>query len=148
MRTIGTAHLVEVMDAYDLLPVHNFQFGKHPDIDKIASTVWEKRFTQGILDGCWYGCPMACAKGADGHEVLTGPYKGHMVHGGRPRVRDVRRPRVQLRHLRPRLDPRVELLLRHLRHRHHLLRHHAARSSMECYAARHPEHGADAAAWT
>ena len=35
---IGTAHLVEVMDAYDLLPVHNFQYGKHPDIAKIAST--------------------------------------------------------------------------------------------------------------
>jgi aldehyde:ferredoxin oxidoreductase len=29
MRSIGTAHLVEVMDAYDLLPVHNFQYGKH-----------------------------------------------------------------------------------------------------------------------
>ena len=79
MRKIGTAHLVEVMDAYDLLPVHNFQYGKHPDIDKIHSTVWEKRFTQGIFDGCWYGCHMACAKGADCHKVMTGPYKGHIV---------------------------------------------------------------------
>ncbi len=79
MRSIGTAHLVEVMDAYDLLPVHNFQYGKHPDIDKIHSTVWEKRFTQGIFDGCWYGCHMACAKGADCHKVMTGPYKGHIV---------------------------------------------------------------------
>ena len=79
MRSIGTAHLVEVMDAYDLLPVHNFQYGKHKDIDKIHSTVWEKRFTQGIFDGCWYGCHMACAKGADCHKVMTGPYKGHIV---------------------------------------------------------------------
>ncbi len=79
MRSIGTAHLVEVMDAYDLLPVHNFQYGKHKDIDKIRSTVWEKRFTQGIFDGCWYGCHMACAKGADCHKVMTGPYKGHIV---------------------------------------------------------------------
>jgi aldehyde:ferredoxin oxidoreductase len=79
MRKIGTAHLVEIMDAYDLLPVHNFQYGKHKDIDKIASPVWERRFTQGIFDGCWYGCHMACSKGADCHVVKTGPYKGHIV---------------------------------------------------------------------
>ncbi len=79
MRKIGTAHLVEIMDAYDLLPVHNFQYGKHPDTPKIASFVWEKRFTQGVFDGCWYGCHMACAKGADCHRVKTGPYAGHIV---------------------------------------------------------------------
>ena len=79
MRRIGTAHLIEIMDAYDLLPVHNFQYGNHPDTPKIASTVWEQRFTQGIFDGCWYGCHMACSKGADCHLVMTGPYKGHQV---------------------------------------------------------------------
>jgi aldehyde:ferredoxin oxidoreductase len=79
MRKIGTAHLVEVMDAYDLLPTHNFQYGKHVDTPKIASPVWENRFTQGIFDGCWYGCHMACAKGADCHKVMTGPYKGDIV---------------------------------------------------------------------
>jgi len=79
MRRQGTAHLVEVMGNYDLLPVHNFQYGNHSDVDKIASHVWDKRFTQGIPDGCWYGCSMACSKGADGHIVKTGPYKGHMV---------------------------------------------------------------------
>ena len=79
MRKIGTAHLVEIMDAYDLLPVWNFQYGSHPDTPKIASPVWEARFTQGIFDGCWYGCHMACAKGADCHQVMTGPYKGHFV---------------------------------------------------------------------
>jgi aldehyde:ferredoxin oxidoreductase len=79
MRRQGTAHLVEVMDAYDLLPVHNFQYGKHPDTPKIDSQVWDKRFTQGIPDHCWYGCGMACSKGADGHHVMTGPYKGHIV---------------------------------------------------------------------
>ena len=52
MRKIGTAHLVEIMDAYDLLPVWNFQYGNHPDTHKIASPVWEARFTQGIFDGC------------------------------------------------------------------------------------------------
>jgi aldehyde:ferredoxin oxidoreductase len=59
--------------------VHNFQYGKHPDTKNIASWVWDKRFTQGIPDGCWYGCTMACAKGADGHVVKTGPYKGDKV---------------------------------------------------------------------
>lgn len=79
MRRQGTAHLVEIMDAYDLLPVHNFQFGKHKDVNNIASHVWDKRFTQGVVDGCWYGCSMACSKGADGHVVMSGPYKGHVV---------------------------------------------------------------------
>jgi aldehyde:ferredoxin oxidoreductase len=79
MRRQGTAHLVEIMDAYDLLPVHNFQFGNHPDTPKIASQIWDARFTQGIPDGCWYGCSLACSKGADGHVVKTGPYKGHIV---------------------------------------------------------------------
>ncbi|MCX6538204.1 MAG: aldehyde:ferredoxin oxidoreductase [Acidobacteria bacterium] len=79
MRRQGTAHLIEVMDAYDLLPVHNFQYGKHPDTPKIDSQVWDKRFTQGIPDHCWYGCGMGCSKGADGHHVRTGPYKGHIV---------------------------------------------------------------------
>jgi aldehyde:ferredoxin oxidoreductase len=79
MRRQGTAHLVEVMDAYDLLPVHNFQYGKHPDTHMIDSQVWDKRFTQAVPDHCWYGCGMACSKGADGHHVMTGPYKGHIV---------------------------------------------------------------------
>jgi aldehyde:ferredoxin oxidoreductase len=79
MRRQGTAHLVEIMDAYDLLPCHNFQYGKHPDTPKIDSSVWDKRLTQGIPDHCWYGCGMACSKGADGHHVMTGPYKGHIV---------------------------------------------------------------------
>jgi aldehyde:ferredoxin oxidoreductase len=79
MRRQGTAHLIETMDAYDLLPVNNFQYGKHPDTPKIDSSVWDKRFTQGIPDQCWYGCGMACSKAADGHHVMTGPYKGHIV---------------------------------------------------------------------
>jgi len=79
MRTQGTAHLVEIMSDYDLLPVHNFKFGSHPDAKKMASWVWEKRFTQGIPDGCWFGCTMACAKAVDHYELRTGPYKGHKV---------------------------------------------------------------------
>jgi aldehyde:ferredoxin oxidoreductase len=79
MRRNGTAHIVEIMDAYDLLPVHNFQFGSHPDTHKIDSTVWQARCTQKTVDGCWYGCSMACAKGVDGLVLRTGPYQGHTV---------------------------------------------------------------------
>ncbi len=79
MRTTGTPHLIEVMNAYDLLPVHNFQYGKHDDTPKITSDVWFKLFTQGIPDGCWYGCSMACAKTVENFELRTGPYKGEIV---------------------------------------------------------------------
>jgi aldehyde:ferredoxin oxidoreductase len=79
MRKVGTAHLVEIMNDYDLLPVHNYKFGAHPDIDKIRSTVWEKIYTQGIPDACFYGCTMACSKGVDQFCLKTGPYKGQLV---------------------------------------------------------------------
>ena len=80
MRKVGTANIIEVMDAYDLLPVMNYQYGMHPDTQKIKSTIFiEKYLTQGVQDGCWYGCSMACAKAADGFELKTGPYKGHKV---------------------------------------------------------------------
>ena len=80
MREVGTATIVEVMDAYDLLPVHNFKFGCHPDTPKIDSTVLKaKYFTQNHPDGCWKGCSMACSKAVDGFELKTGPYEGQKV---------------------------------------------------------------------
>jgi aldehyde:ferredoxin oxidoreductase len=80
MRKIGTANIIEVMDRYDLLPTHNYQYGGHPETPKIASKVFiEKYITQNVPDGCWYGCSMSCAKAADNFELRTGPYKGHKV---------------------------------------------------------------------
>jgi len=79
MRKRGTPYLVQIMDDYDLLPVHNFRFGSHPDTPKINGEVWEARFTQGLPDGCWYGCTMACSHAVDGYTVRTGPYKGQKV---------------------------------------------------------------------
>jgi aldehyde:ferredoxin oxidoreductase len=79
MRAIGTAHLTNIMNDYDLLPVHNFKFGSHKDADKIHANVWKSRFTQGVPDGCWIGCNMSCAKGVDNYELRTGPYKGSKV---------------------------------------------------------------------
>ena len=79
MRTKGTAHLTNIMNDYDLLPVHNYKYGSHPEADKIHSEVWKSKFTQGIPDGCWIGCNMACSKGVDAFEIKTGPYKGQKV---------------------------------------------------------------------
>ena len=79
MREIGTAHLVEVMDQYDLLPTKNFKYGSHPEAKKIYSPEMVKYITQGLPDGCWFGCTMACAKAADHFELKTGPYKGDKV---------------------------------------------------------------------
>lgn len=79
MRKQGTAHLVEIMDDYDLLPVNNFKYGAHKDAKKLASWEWEKLFTQGIPDGCWYGCTLSCSKAVDNFIPRTGPYKGQKV---------------------------------------------------------------------
>ncbi len=37
MRAAGTAHLTEIMDDYELLPVNNYKYGNHKDIDNISS---------------------------------------------------------------------------------------------------------------
>ncbi|MCU0661084.1 MAG: 2Fe-2S iron-sulfur cluster-binding protein [Myxococcota bacterium] len=79
MRDVGTANIVDVMNRYDLLPVHNYRFGSHEEAFKIDSKVLKSRFAQGAADGCWLGCSMACAKTVDHFELQTGPYKGHKV---------------------------------------------------------------------
>jgi aldehyde:ferredoxin oxidoreductase len=79
MRKTGTAHLMEVMNDYDLLPVQNHRYGQDPQGPKLASWVWEKLFSQGLPDGCWYGCTLACAHAVDKFELSTGRYKGQKV---------------------------------------------------------------------
>lgn len=79
MRQIGTANIIEVMNDYDLLPVHNYKFGSHKDAYKIRSDEFKARVTQGMADGCWYGCSLSCAKAADNFVPRTGPYKGQKV---------------------------------------------------------------------
>lgn len=79
MRKVGTAHLMGVLEKYDILPVMNFKYGDHKDCPKIDLEVWKKFFTQGVPDGCWIGCNMSCAKGVDNFELRTGPYKGSKV---------------------------------------------------------------------
>ncbi|MFH0866036.1 MAG: aldehyde ferredoxin oxidoreductase C-terminal domain-containing protein [Bacteroidota bacterium] len=79
MRTKGTAHLVEIMNDYDLLPTHNFKLGSHEEAGGLHSEIWKSKFTQGLPDGCWIGCTMACSKAVDNFEIKTGPYKGTTV---------------------------------------------------------------------
>jgi aldehyde:ferredoxin oxidoreductase len=79
MRAVGTGHLVEIMDEYDLLPCENYRFGSFPKASKIYSPKFYEHFTKIIPDGCWHGCTMACAKTVDGFTVKTGPYKGQKV---------------------------------------------------------------------
>ncbi|MBL8965911.1 MAG: hypothetical protein JNG85_02815, partial [Spirochaetaceae bacterium] len=79
MRKQGTAHLMEVMNDYDLLPTKNHKYGQDPRGPEIASWVWEKLFSQNLPDGCWFGCTMACAHAVDKFELETGPYKGQKV---------------------------------------------------------------------
>jgi len=79
MRAVGTSHLVEIMDEYDLLPTENYRFGSFPKASRIYSPRFYDLFTKVIPDGCWHGCTMACAKTVDGFTVMTGPYKGEKV---------------------------------------------------------------------
>ncbi len=80
MRKIGTANIIEVMDQYDLLPCYNYQFGSDPQTEKITSQVFIDNYvTQGVPDGCWYGCSLSCAKAVNNFLLRTGPYKGQRV---------------------------------------------------------------------
>ncbi len=79
MRKIGTGHLPPIMNEFDLLPVNNYRYGSHPQAANFDSKVWEETFTQGVPDGCWYGCTLSCAHGVDHFHLRTGPYKGQVV---------------------------------------------------------------------
>lgn len=79
MRSIGTGHIPPIMNEFDLLPVNNYRYGSHPQADQIDSSVWKEMFTQGVPDGCWYGCTLSCAHGVDHFHLRTGPYKDQTV---------------------------------------------------------------------
>lgn len=79
MRSVGTGHLPPIMDHFDLLPVHNYRYGTHPDASNLDTEVWRELYTQGLPDGCWYGCTLSCAHGVDHFHLQTGPYAGEYV---------------------------------------------------------------------
>ena len=79
MRVHGTTQLVDAMNAHDLLPVNNFQYGEHPEAPRLGKESFEKMFDLGKPDGCWLGCTMACAHALADFKIKTGPYKGQKV---------------------------------------------------------------------
>lgn len=80
LRTCGTANFIDLMNEYELLPVKNMQYGSHKDVKNIDSNVLFKKYLkQNTMEGCWYGCSIACRKVIDDFKLRTGPYKGKKV---------------------------------------------------------------------
>lgn len=62
----GSAGLIAFMnkDDYKSLPVHNYQFGSHPQAEKITGKYYaEHLFEHRGMDGCFPGCNLRCTKG-------------------------------------------------------------------------------------
>jgi aldehyde:ferredoxin oxidoreductase len=78
MSSVGTAHLVTIMNDYDLLPTNNYRFGCHPDGAAMGQEVFRSLFDKGY-DGCWVGCTLACAHGVKDFVPSSGPHKGQPV---------------------------------------------------------------------
>ena len=76
----GTPVLAEYMNKFHLLPVNNYQFGQHPEASKVFADVFlERYFSKKIPDGCYMGCNLACAKGAEDVVLSRGPRAGETV---------------------------------------------------------------------
>jgi aldehyde:ferredoxin oxidoreductase len=78
MSTVGTTHIVDIMNAYDCLPVHNFRYGSHPQALNLGQETYRRLFDKGF-DGCWIGCTVACSHGIKDFVPMTGPYRGKKV---------------------------------------------------------------------
>ena len=44
-----------------------------------AQNFLDRYFSKKMPDGCYYGCNLACAKGAEDVELTRGPYAGRKV---------------------------------------------------------------------
>ncbi len=76
----GTTVLSEYMDKFHIFPIRNYQLGQHPESCKLFSDVFlEKYFSKKIPDGCYFGCNLGCAKGAEDVILTRGPQAGRTV---------------------------------------------------------------------
>ncbi|MBW1816561.1 MAG: aldehyde:ferredoxin oxidoreductase [Deltaproteobacteria bacterium] len=76
----GTTGLVEYMDKFHILPVENYQYGQDERAKKVFGDIFEKRyFGHQFPDGCYTGCNLACAKGAEDVLLEHGPWAGKRV---------------------------------------------------------------------
>jgi aldehyde:ferredoxin oxidoreductase len=78
MARVGTTHIVDIMNAYDCLPTHNFRYGQHPQALNLGQETYRRIFDKGF-DGCWLGCTVACSHGVKDFVPMTGPYRGRKV---------------------------------------------------------------------
>ncbi|MBN2443776.1 MAG: hypothetical protein JXJ04_20610 [Spirochaetales bacterium] len=81
MQRKGSAGLISFMNKedYKSLPVHNYQYGSHPDAEKICGTHYaESLFEHKGMDGCFPGCNLQCTKGGC-VTLKTGKHKGKRV---------------------------------------------------------------------
>ena len=80
LRSWGTPILIEYMNKYHILPVNNYQYGQHPEAKAIFADVFYDRFlSKKLPDGCYKGCNLACAKGAENITLRYGPRAGTKV---------------------------------------------------------------------
>ncbi|MFC2047442.1 aldehyde ferredoxin oxidoreductase family protein [Chloroflexota bacterium] len=76
----GTTVLSEYMDKFHIFPINNYQYGQSPESSKLFANVFlERYFSKNMPDGCYYGCNLACAKGAENVELTRGPHAGQKV---------------------------------------------------------------------
>lgn len=76
----GTTVLSEYMDKFHVFPINNYQYGHSPESARLFADVFlDRYFTRKIPDGCYYGCNLACAKGAENVELTRGPQAGQTV---------------------------------------------------------------------
>jgi len=76
----GTSILVEYMNNYHILPVRNYQYGQDPDAKAIFADVFlDRYFSRNLPDGCYRGCNLACAKGAENVTLKQGPQAGKAI---------------------------------------------------------------------
>jgi aldehyde:ferredoxin oxidoreductase len=76
----GTPALVEYMNQLHILPVKNYQFGQDPRSEALFAEVFLERYlSRKTPDGCYHGCNLACAKGAEKVTLTRGPRSGEQV---------------------------------------------------------------------
>jgi len=86
----GTTGLSEYMDKFHLFPINNYQYGQSPESSRLFAKVFlEGYFSKKMPDGCYYGCNLACAKGAEGVELTRGPRAGRKVNVDGPEYETV-----------------------------------------------------------
>ena len=76
----GTTVLSEYMDKFHIFPINNFQYGQRSESPQLFADVFlDRYFSKKMPDGCYYGCNLACAKGAEEVELTEGPRAGEKV---------------------------------------------------------------------